>query len=94
MQTTNSYIISLIAAFNDGLDVFKKLRKRRRGKRKARRAKTQTALQEKGGDELRLSRSLRKGPVDIQNEYERHYRAKGERFAVGDCICSSVSLSG
>ena len=91
MQTTNSCVVSLIDAFASGLEVFKKVRERRRGTRKTRRGRAQTALQEKSGDELRLSRSLRKGPVDIQNEYERHYRVKGERYAVGDCMFSFSS---
>jgi len=94
MQTTDSCVVSLIAAFSSGLEVFKKLRERRRGKRKPKRARAQTTLQEKSGDELRLSKSLRKGPVDIHNEYEKHYRNKGERFAIGDCICFSLPLSG
>ena len=70
MQTTDSCVVSLITAFTSGLDVLKKLRERRRDKRKTRRSRPSTALQEKSGDELRLSRSLRRGPVDIQNEYE------------------------
>jgi len=92
MQTTDSCVVSLIAAFSSGLDVFKKLRERRRDKRKTRRSRTRKAPQEKSGDELQLSKSLRRGPVDIQNEYERHYRAKGERFAVGDCMFLPLSL--
>jgi len=86
MQRTDSCVVSLVAAFTSALDVFKKLRERRREKKtKSRHTKAQKALQEKSGEELRLSKSLRRGPVDIQNEYERHYQAKGERFAVGDC---------
>lgn len=84
MQRTDSCVGSLVAAFTSGLDVFKKLRERKREK-KNKRAKAQTpALQEKSGEELRLSKSLRKGSADIHGEYKKHYRGYGERFAVGD----------
>lgn len=85
MQRTDSCVGSLISAFTSGLDVFKKLRERKREK-KSKKARAQTpALQEKSGEELRLSKSLRRGTADIQGEYEKHYRGYGEQFAVGDC---------
>lgn len=84
MQRTDSCVVSLIAAFTSGLDVFKKLRERKREK-KSKKARAQTlALQGKSGEELVLSKSLRRGSADIHGEYEKHYRGYGERFAVGD----------
>lgn len=79
MATTDSSVLSIISAFTKSLDIFKDLREKRR-KRKQRRKSP-----ENSGDELRLSKSLRQGPVDVQREYERHYRSNGDRYAIGDC---------
>lgn len=84
MQRTDNCVSSLVAAFTSGLDVFKKARERKREK-KSKHTRAQTpALQEKSGEELILSKSLRRGGADIRGEYEKHYRGYGERFAVGD----------
>ncbi|OCK78628.1 hypothetical protein K432DRAFT_331697 [Lepidopterella palustris CBS 459.81] len=72
----------IIHAFTNGLDIFKRLRERRRRKKN----KVQAQPDPSSGDELQLSNSLRKGPLDIQTHYERNYEAVGERFAKGDAI--------
>ncbi len=81
-NTTDSSVFALISAFTNGLDVFKKLKRERRKK----------------GDsipveEVRLSRSLRKGPSDIKVEYDRNYLVQGERFREGDCKLQHTSIS-
>jgi hypothetical protein len=75
-------VSNLIHAFTDGLNIFKKLRERRR-KRKSKKAREKEGKDE--GAELQLSNSLRRGPKDIQDKYERCYGEKGEKFARGDC---------
>jgi len=81
MQTTDSSVSSLIITFTRSLDYFKNLREKRRKKKTNKVSKKKEALK---GDELKLSMSLRQGPVEIQREYERNYRANGDRYAVGD----------
>lgn len=75
---------NLIEAFTNGLNIFKKLRERRR-KHKARK-QNQTA-EVISSAELQLSNSLRRGPQDLAEKYEECYGQKGmgHRFAKGDC---------
>jgi hypothetical protein len=75
-------VSNLIHAFTDGLNIFKRLRERRR-KRKSKKRKEEEGRRESA--ELLLSNSLRRGPKDIQERYEKCYGDKGERFAKGDC---------
>lgn len=89
MQTTDSSVSSLIITFTRSLDYFKNLREQRRKKKTTKANKKKEALR---GDELKLSMSLRQGPVEIQREYERNYRANGDRYAVGDRECSTLSM--
>ncbi|KAF2100164.1 hypothetical protein NA57DRAFT_75665 [Rhizodiscina lignyota] len=97
MQSTESSVCSIIAAFTSGLDVFKKLRERRRqrqqgyGKLSSNRsncgkhARQQGPVKgEKSGDELQLSKSLRRGSTDVQKVYEEHARKGGQRYIAGD----------
>ena len=92
MQRTDSCVFSLVTAFTSGLDVFKKFRGRKH-KKKSKRAQVQAAASlEKTGEELRLSKSLRRGTADIRGEYEKHYSGYGERFAVGDRMDSSFNV--
>lgn len=78
-------VLAIVAAFTSGLDVFKRLRERRRRRKSSKRPHRATPAQiEPSGDELRLSNSLRQSPVDIQRHYESNYAAAGERFAQGD----------
>jgi hypothetical protein len=88
MQTTDSSVSSLIITFTRSLDYFKNLRERRK-KKTSKVSKKKEALR---GDELKLSMSLRQGPVEIQREYERNYRANGDRYAVGDRECYILSM--
>jgi len=80
MAHTNvsSCVLSIVASYSSGLDVFKQLRERRRRKR---RSKSSPKLDD---EELRLARSLRQGPEDIGREYQKSVQAVGDYFAVGD----------
>jgi len=84
MQRTDSCVFSLIDAFTSGLDVFRKFRGRKHEKKSKRARVLGVVSREKTGEELRLSKSLRRGTSDIQGEYEKHYKGYGERFAAGD----------
>jgi hypothetical protein len=79
---------NLIEAFTNGLNIFKRLRERRR-KHKARK-QTQTP-EVVSSAELQLSNSLRRGPQDLAEKYEECYGQKGmgHRFAKGDCKLTS-----
>ncbi|KAF2459694.1 hypothetical protein BDY21DRAFT_362382 [Lineolata rhizophorae] len=83
-------VSSIIAAFTSGLHVLKRLRERRRQKKhskpKTKNRKTNVQRKEQSGDELDLSRSLRRGPQDIQHEYDRKFAVAGNRFSRGDAI--------
>jgi hypothetical protein len=73
-------VLSIIASFSSGLDVFKRLREKRRRTKKRSKTEEQT-----DGDEIRLSRSLRQGPEDIGREYQRcSQTVVGEHVAIGD----------
>jgi hypothetical protein len=74
-QTTDSSLLALIGAFTTGLDVFKKLKKKRR----------KAVESQLTDEELRLRRSLQKGPLDLQQEYTQNYALQGDRFRQGDC---------
>ena len=89
MQTTDSSVSSLIITFTRSLDYFKNLRGQKRKKKTTKVSKKKEALR---GDELKLSMSLRQGPVEIQREYERNYRANGDRYAVGDRMSYTPSM--
>jgi hypothetical protein len=80
MATTDS-VLHIVQAFTRSLDI---LRERRRKKKSVKINRSKAADDSGNGDELRLSKSLRQGPVDIQREYERHYKDKGDRYAIGD----------
>jgi hypothetical protein len=75
---------NLIEAFTNGLNIFKRLREKRR-KHKAR--KEIQAPEPINSAELQLSNSLRRGPQDLTKRYEECYGQKGmgSRFAKGDC---------
>lgn len=80
MAYTNvaSCVISIVGSFSNGLDVFKRLRDKRRGRKRSKRT---DAVDEK---ELRLSRSLRQGQEDIGREYQRSVYGAGQDFEIGD----------
>lgn len=90
MAYTNvsSCVLSIVASFSSGLDVFKKLGEK---KRKRRRFKKTDNVEEQ---ETRLSRSLRQGPEDIGREYQKNVHAVGDDFAIGDGMCTSAVQPG
>lgn len=78
----SSSILTIITSFANGLEVLQKLKN---SKRKG--AVWSQASKRNQDDELRLSRSLRRGMHDIGREYQEASRhCDGERFAVGDGI--------
>ncbi|KAF2814817.1 uncharacterized protein BDZ99DRAFT_494712 [Mytilinidion resinicola] len=87
-QDVSNCVNSIVHAFTDGFAVFRRLREKRRRKksRKAGAGAGGVRPDARAGAELRLSNSLRKGPADIQTQYERNYGVVGERFAKGDAI--------
>ncbi|KAK1817457.1 hypothetical protein LTR12_008098 [Friedmanniomyces endolithicus] len=86
MAQTNvsSCVLSIVASYSSGLDIFKQLREKR--SRKKQRSKATAQL---GEAEVRLARSLRQGPEAIGREYLKSVQAAGEGFAVGDVIAQS-----
>lgn len=84
----SSCVSNLIHAFTDGLNVFKRLRERR----KRRKSKQREREEGPSGEELQLSNSLRKGPVELKEKYENCYGDKGDKFAKGDgkSYCTAV----
>ncbi|KAK1066375.1 hypothetical protein LTR74_007262 [Friedmanniomyces endolithicus] len=86
MAQTNvsSCVLSIVASYSSGLDIFKQLREKR--SRKKQRSRTTAQL---GEAEVRLARSLRQGPEDIGREYLKSVQAAGDWFAVGDVIAHS-----
>ncbi|KAF2869146.1 hypothetical protein BDV95DRAFT_609382 [Massariosphaeria phaeospora] len=79
----SSCVYNLIHAFTNGLDIFKRLRERRR---KRKHHKPAAPPDSSSSAELQLSSSLRRGPMDLQTNYEQHYGKAGNRFANGDAI--------
>jgi hypothetical protein len=73
-------VSNLIQAFANGLNVFKRLRERRR-KRKARKDIQPDAAT---SDELQLSKSLKRGPQALAEKYDACYSQTGHSFAKGD----------
>ncbi|KAK6443704.1 hypothetical protein LTR95_000531 [Oleoguttula sp. CCFEE 5521] len=83
--SVSSSILAIIGSFASGLDVFKKLREKRRHRR--RRVKPDQQID---SSEIRLSRSLRQGPEDIGREYQSYAQSLvGERVAAGDAIAQN-----
>lgn len=80
-------VSNLIQAFTNGLNVFKRLRERKR-KRKARKESQQS--DPATSDEVQLSKSLRRGPQELAQQYDAFYSQTGQKFARGDgrsCCC-------
>ncbi|KAF1936000.1 hypothetical protein EJ02DRAFT_414763 [Clathrospora elynae] len=79
-----SCVSGIIEAFTNGLNIFKRLRERRR-KRKARRENQ--VPDPTSSAESQLSKSLKKGPQDLAERYaECYYGGMGPKFAKGDAI--------
>lgn len=89
MAATNvsSCVLSIVASFSSGLDVFKRLREKRKRRHGGRRGGGRKCDGRADEEELRLSRSLRQGPEDIGREYARSVYAVGDGFAIGDGRC-------
>lgn len=97
MQSTESSVCSIVKAFTSGLDIFKKIRARKQhdathsspkgGAQHNKTSPKQRKQSSDSGDELRLSKSLRRGSADVQKAYEEHIRHGGPRFASGDGKC-------
>ncbi|KAK3618274.1 hypothetical protein LTR56_024763 [Elasticomyces elasticus] len=85
MAQTNvsSCVLSIVASFSSGLDVFKQFREKRKRKQ---RSKSNDSL---NAGELRLARSLRQGQEDIGREYLQNVQIAGDQFAVGDVIAQT-----
>ncbi|KAF2707394.1 hypothetical protein K504DRAFT_384104 [Pleomassaria siparia CBS 279.74] len=81
---TASCVSNLIQSFTNGLDIFKRLRERRR-RRKHSKSKDQIDPTVSSA-ERQLSQSLKRGTTDIQTQYNRNYFKAGDRFAKGDAI--------
>lgn len=77
-----SCVANLIQAFTNGLNIFKRLREKRK-KRRAHK-ESQTAATATSA-ELQLSKSLRKGPDELAVRYaECYHSGMGPQFAKGD----------
>jgi hypothetical protein len=85
-QSTDTEVLALVGAFGNGLNVFEKLKKKRK------RTKPHKAQARGEDEEGRLRRSLRQGPIDIHEKYSQSYSLQGERFREGDCKRDSLSL--
>ena len=84
-SSVSSCVLNILGSFSSSLALHKKLRERRLKKRWV----TKNAVV--GEEELRLSRSLRQGPEDISQEYQKSVYAVGDHFAIGDGMFSCAS---
>jgi len=82
-SNVSSCVMSIVASFSSGLDVFKKLRDTRKRRRRVK-AGDKAGDKAEEENEIRLSKSLRRGPEDIGREYQRNLQNAGDEFAVGD----------
>ncbi|PVI06905.1 hypothetical protein DM02DRAFT_667051 [Periconia macrospinosa] len=81
----SSCVQNIILAFTDGLNVFKRLKERR--KRKKNKHKGSGDVRDVTSEaESQLSNSLKRGPLELRDRYERGYGEKGQVFAKGDAI--------
>lgn len=87
-NTTDRSVTGIIAAFRASLQEFRNYRERKRKVKKStghvHHKRIKSKEEDSSGDELLLSNSLRQGAVEVQREYDRHYRVYGDRYAVGD----------
>jgi hypothetical protein len=74
-------VSNLIHAFSNGLNIFKRLRERRR-KRKGR--KETPVADAAASEEQQLSKSLKRGPQELAQTYDVCYQQTGQSFAKGD----------
>jgi len=74
----SSVVNSILSAFNTGLDIFKRMRRKSKSKRRAKDPPTQ--------EELQLQESLQHRPQEIKSSYDRGVAKLGQRFEIGDAI--------
>jgi hypothetical protein len=80
-----SCVSGIIDAFTNGLHIFKRLRERRRKKKATKEnEKTKSAPDPTRDAEKQLSKSLKKGPLELTEKYAVFYHPMGPRFAKGD----------
>ena len=75
-------VASIVSAYNSGLDVFKKLKCKKKSKSSSKDTKA-------AQDEALLQSSLRHRPRDIKFAYENNVELLGHRFEIGDTIAHS-----
>lgn len=79
----SSCVAGIIEAFTNGFNIFKRLRERRK-KRKSSRKDSDTS-DATSSAEHQLSKSLRRGPIEVAEKYVECYQSSiGARFAKGD----------
>lgn len=89
-NTTDRLYSGIIDRFRASLQELRTYRERRKQVKKATAHKKLKSNEgEIARDELLLSKSLRQGAIDVQQEYERHYRRHGDGYARGDGQYSS-----
>lgn len=80
-----SCVASIIRAFTQSFDIFRRLRERRRRRRKSKKSRGKDGKEDgASAAELRLSQSLRRGPQHIGGVYEKGIKEKGREFEKGD----------
>jgi hypothetical protein len=80
-------VLSIIAAFRSGLDIFNRVRRRDKKTKKR-----HVSQHRNSTEELQLGKSLRRGPSAIRRHYETSLEALGAPFAAGDGMLPYSSL--
>jgi hypothetical protein len=73
-------VASIVSAYNSGLDVFKRMKRRKKSNNKDTKPAQEDAI---------LQASLEHRPKDIRTEYEKSVAKLGHRFEIGDTIAHS-----
>jgi hypothetical protein len=73
-------VASIVSAYNSGLDVFKRMKRRKKSSSKDTKPAQEDAI---------LQASLEHRPKDIRTEYEKSVAKLGHRFEIGDTIAHS-----
>ena len=76
-------VTSIIAAFSSGMNVLKRMRVRQKTRKQDKQAAIPTQ------DELRVEKSLLRGPRQIRAEYDKNVTRLGHRFEIGDPIANN-----
>lgn len=83
-EDLSTSVLSIIAAFTSCRDVLRKIKVRC-----SKRTGSKAPPVPPNASELRLNRSLRRGPIDIQESYGQGFRSLGPGFAAGDSTAST-----